>query len=123
MKFDLKRPCAQCPFRTDIKPYLRPERAEEIGEALLAGQTFTCHKTVDYDLIEEDDEGCETHYLGGDKDQHCAGAMIFLEAQERPNQLMRIAERFGGYDYTKLDMDAPVVRCLEEFVDMMKENG
>lgn len=29
---------------------------------------------------------------------HCAGAMIVLEHEERPNQIMRIAERLGFYD-------------------------
>lgn len=57
------------------------------------------------------------------KDQHCAGALIFLEAQERPNQMMRIAERIGCYDPSQLDINFPVVRSTEEFVEMMEERG
>ena len=30
MAYKLKSPCSNCPFRTDIRPYLRPDRAEEI---------------------------------------------------------------------------------------------
>lgn len=41
-------------------------------------------------------------------DPHCAGALIFLEKRNRPNQMMRIAERTGSYDRRTLDMKAPV---------------
>lgn len=35
MNFDLKRPCANCLFRTDIRPFLHSERAREICDAML----------------------------------------------------------------------------------------
>lgn len=92
MKFDLTKPCKECPFRTDRPGYLRADRVEEITDALLGGQTFQCHKTI----------------RAGVEDQHCAGALVFLEANERPNQMMRIMERLGAYDRNKLDMDGPV---------------
>ena len=99
--FDLKRPCKDCPFRADVKPYIRKARAVEIGKALLNDKTFTCHKHLPRD---------------GKKEQHCAGALIFLEAQNKPNQLMRVAERLGTYDRRKLDMNAPVFKNIEDFV-------
>jgi len=49
----MKEPCEHCPFRVDVRPFLRPERAEDI--AYSAGNPyneFFCHKT-----IEHDDEG------------------------------------------------------------------
>lgn len=46
--------------------------------------------------------------------QHCAGALIFLEKIEEPHQMMRICERLGMYDRTKLDMDAPVFESWYE---------
>jgi pSer/pThr/pTyr-binding forkhead associated (FHA) protein len=49
-------------------------------------------------------------------EQHCAGATILLERLNRPNQMMRWMERLGGYDRTKLDMDAPVYRTPTAFV-------
>lgn len=101
MNFDLKTPCKDCPFRSDISFALRPERAREITASLLRGESFPCHKTTKFD-----DDG--EPVLNNKKEQHCAGALIFLERQERPNQMMRIAERLGGYDMRKLDMDAPV---------------
>ena len=29
----VKKPCQHCPFRRDVKPFLTPERAEEIAGA------------------------------------------------------------------------------------------
>lgn len=100
MKFDLKKPCRDCPFRSDIAGYLTKARVHEIIESISRGQkTFSCHKT-------NDTSGSET--VETRNSQHCAGAMIFLEKNGAPNQMMRIAERLGMYDHTKLHMDAPV---------------
>lgn len=65
---------------------------------------FPCHKTAE---LTEDDNGFE-EYHAGDKSVHCAGALIFLEKRNESNQMMRIAERFGMYDHTKLNMEANV---------------
>jgi len=104
MNFDLKRPCAKCPFRSDVEPYLRRSRAHEIARAL-DRSTFACHET--------------THSLGAPVDrteQHCAGALIMLESEGRPSQMMRIAERLGLYDRTKLAEDSPVHDSRAEFI-------
>lgn len=110
MNFKLKRPCESCPFRSDIRGFLRRARAKEIAEALLHDQTFTCHKTLDYS--EEDEK--RHHILN--TSSHCAGAAIFLEKQQRPNQMMRIAERLGMYRLADLDLEAPVFSTAEEFI-------
>lgn len=105
MNFDMTRPCAQCPFRHDMPGYLTEARVREITDALLhRDQCFPCHKTT---VSVDGEDGFATREAT-DASQHCAGATIFLELQERPNQLMRIFERFGGYDRRKLDMNAPV---------------
>jgi hypothetical protein len=110
VKFDLVRPCKHCPFRTDTPPFLNPSRVWEIGLAITDGDsTFACHKTVEHD---EDGE----HIPKGDE-QHCAGAAILLMKLEMPNQMMRIAERIGMFDSSKLDMDAPVYDSIEEMAD------
>lgn len=109
MHFDMKAPCEKCPFRTDVKPYLNRDRAQEIADSLFPGQqTFPCHETTQFD-----DEG---ECVVTEKEQHCAGAMIMLEAMNRPNQLMRISERLGGYDHRKLKKNAPVFRHTRAFV-------
>lgn len=97
---DLVRPCAKCPFRNDIDPYLRPGRVKEIVTGLIHDQSFTCHETLD-------ERGRETP-----RSQHCAGALILLEKHQKPTQLMRIFERLGGYDASKLDMKAPVFKSF-----------
>jgi hypothetical protein len=108
VKYDLKNPCDNCPFRKDVSPYIRPARAEEIADALLSGRmTFSCHKTTT-------EKGRSNHHP---KAQHCAGALIVLEKMGKSHQMMRIAERLGFYNYKELDMQAPVYDDLEEFID------
>lgn len=109
MKFDLVRPCANCPFRTDVPGYLRRARAEEIAHSIVNGASFPCHKTTE----EDEDEGTRH---ATPVSQMCAGAMIVLERMERPNQIMRIAERTHVYDHERLDMTAPVHMTLAQFV-------
>lgn len=102
MKFDLVRPCPQCPFRTDVGAYLRGDRAVEIAQSLARGADFPCHKTT---VTDPDDE---SQRAATGESQFCAGALIALERSDAPNQAMRFAERLGLYDPSKLDMDAPV---------------
>jgi hypothetical protein len=110
MKFYLKKPCANCPFRTDIKPFLTQSRAQEICTSLIDHQqTFPCHKTLDYS---NHSRGKET-----DKTQHCAGSMIMLEHINRPNQMMRFAKRFNAYNKNELEMDSPVFQSAEDFIE------
>ena len=40
-----------------------------------------------------------------------------LEHSQAPSQMMRGAERLGLYDCRKLDMDAPVFKTLQAFID------
>jgi hypothetical protein len=104
MKFDQIRPCGNCPFRTDVLPYLTQARAREISSGITREQkTFTCHKTLHRD-----------GYKG--EEQHCAGALIVLEKMNLPNQMMRIAERLNMYNRFKLDMESPVFDNTKQFI-------
>jgi len=50
----VKKPCAHCPYRRDVTPFLHPERAEEL--ACLTENPyseFMCHKTLDYEDCED----------------------------------------------------------------------
>lgn len=107
--FNLKTPCGQCPFRTDNGFILTNERVEEITGSLMAGKSFACHKTVDYS-----DEGERTTYHDGE--MHCAGALIMLEHENKPNQIMRIGERLRFYDHKQLKMDAPVFKSVKDMI-------
>lgn len=104
MKFDLKQPCSDCPFRTDKYFHLTTARKREIRDSLLNQQaTFTCHKDISKDDREK---------------QHCGGALILLEKLDRPNQMMRWMERLRVYDRFTLNMDAPVVDTFEQWIKM-----
>ena len=107
MNFNLKKPCEKCPFRTDVDPYITYGSALEKLKGITEGQgTFTCHKTL----------------RKSDSDQeHCGGALIFLESIEQSNQMMRISERLGLYDYKKLDMDQPVFKSTAEFINHFRK--
>lgn len=111
MNFNITTPCKNCPFRTDRpsqEGWLGEDRATEIMEAISdLQQSFPCHKTTEATLGERADPKNE---------QHCAGALIMLEKLERPNQMMRIAERLGFYNRHGLDMEAPVFDDPDDFI-------
>ncbi|MDB4330109.1 DUF6283 family protein [bacterium] len=109
MNFNLKKPCDKCPFRKDVTPYITKGSAQEKLRGITQGDTtFTCHKTLDKN----------------DKDQeHCGGALIFLEKIEMPNQMMRICERIGMYDYKELDMSQPVFENESDFIKHFNNQG
>lgn len=118
MRFDLKKPCDNCPFRRKggVR-YLAPVRVREIAHAMLdsQGSTFACHKTT---VEEEDDEGMSRRSTTA-RSQHCAGALIFAEKHGNANQPMRIAERLGLYDPKTLMSDKKVVALVFDDVDQM----
>ena len=96
MNYNLTEPCDQC-------PYLIGSGFGWLSLGQHARGEFACHKACDVD--EETGDFVER----GKKTPHCAGALIFLEKQNAPHQMMRISERLGFYDRRKLNMDAPVV--------------
>ena len=74
----LRRPCSECPFRADRRPYLSAARAAEIADALLRDKSFACHKTMDWGGREDiNDELDADDASGGDTSQasFCAGAI------------------------------------------------
>jgi hypothetical protein len=122
MNFTMRTPCDNCPFRSDKIFHLHPERVDEIEEGLDRG-TFPCHKTVDYSSLDEDGA---SECRNTEKEVHCAGALILLEKLERPSQMMRIAERLGMYDRTKLAMNAPVFktfRAMRRAMENLEKKG
>lgn len=98
MRYNLTTPCDECPF-------LRGSGFTFKSLAEHASGEFPCHKAC---KVEEDEELGSVFVPRGDKTPHCAGALIFLEKQSKPHQMMRICERLGLYDATKLDMAANV---------------
>lgn len=96
MHYKMTQPCDQCPFLMGSGFTFESLNQHASGD-------FACHKACDLD----EEEGVYVEKQNG-KTPHCAGALIFLEKQNRPHQMMRIAERLGMYDHTKLDMKANV---------------
>lgn len=117
MKFDLKSPCKNCPFRTDETAirFSGRERAEEIENSAYR-RGFPCHLSA---ANEEDENGESEGYVfaADGRSQHCVGALImFLN---------------DGYDCTpgtgndddlferlsrRVDFDAPVFKSVEDFL-------
>lgn len=93
MRFDLSKPCPDCPFRRDcLRGWLGAPRAEEIADALLGrpGKSFACHQTTQFD-----EEGEHRQH---EAEQQCVGAMILVEKTGAANQMLQVAERLGVRD-------------------------
>lgn len=97
MRYQLTAPCAECPFLIGSGFTYDSLVAHASG-------SFPCHMQCDLD-----EESSTFVAKANGKTNHCAGALIFLEKQNAPHQMMRIAERLGLYDRRKLDMTAAVV--------------
>ena len=115
MKYDMTKPCDACPFRSDKHFPLHYDRVVEITDGLMyENTTFSCHKTTT--SIGETNLSKNA--------QHCGGALIFMEKNDNAHQMMRIAERLGYYDRTKLEMDSPVFEDADVMAEMCSEaNG
>lgn len=114
--YTLKKPCADCPFRTD-KNYLSKDRARDIADALCGNtdtgdtQSFQCHKTLDYTNEDPQHTG---------KTSFCAGAMILLQKTGAANTQMQIGERLGLFDPQELRLDSAVHESFEQFIDSQR---
>lgn len=70
-------PCKHCPFRRDVKPFLRAERATDLAYATENPYNeFHCHKTLDYDRDDGEPEQTPDTLI-------CAG---FLSMQLRASE-------------------------------------
>ena len=122
MKYTMTKPCNFCPFVIGGLAHLGPDRAEAIGGQIVdfdgcGGRSeFVCHKTGE---AEEDGDIREKR---DGSSVHCAGALIFAEKQEAQTQMMRIAERLGMYDPSKLDK-ASFDRVFDNLDDMIEANS
>lgn len=73
----IKKPCQHCPYRTDVKPFLTPERGEELAYATQNRySSFPCHKTTS-----QDDDG-EPEYSNTEK--QCAGFLTLMANYTTP---------------------------------------
>lgn len=102
-------------------------RVSEIAGSIVRGRggEFSCHKTVDYELV--DHEGNDDTYAQmNTAKKHCAGALIFAEKKNAPTQMMRICERIGLYNakalMSNLENVAQVFDTYEEMLEHLTRN-
>lgn len=98
MSYFCKKPCKHCPYRNDVKPFLTPERGEELAYyAQNPYNSFPCHKTTELDEESESGEMYAT-----DKSKECAG---FITLQVIENGERWIPEGFEpAYDIVYADV-------------------
>lgn len=117
MKFDLKTPCKNCPFRSDDTriTFATRGRAEEIAESAYRNG-FPCHLSANH--IEEDEHlGIEGGYVFGKDTQHCAGAIIMFikdghDCTPGTGNDEDLFERLR----VQMDFNAPVFDSESEFI-------
>lgn len=113
-RYSLRLPCRRCPFRTDVRPYLRPSRAEHIAEGIDRGGDFACHKTT---VKAQDDEGNQTLVDDPAVTKVCAGSLAIMIREDRLNQMARIAYRLEMFDPDGIDaFGVPVYDSFEDWV-------
>lgn len=117
MKFNLKKPCKDCPFRSDRQlnhGWLGKRRAEEIAESL-EDNAFPCHKTITYD---DEDQA-----VYSDKTQHCYGALVVLNNEDYflNNKITRMALMFGFMNPDTEYKSDLIVSDRTQFIQMHSE--
>ena len=71
----MAKPCLHCPFRTDVRPFLHPNRAADIAyNAQNRYGSFPCHKTT-----EADDYSDHGEMLVVETSKECAGH-LYMQA-------------------------------------------
>lgn len=69
----MKKSCDHCPFRRDVKPFLHPERGEELAyHAQNPYNSFPCHKTT---VNDEEFGGDGSEMVAVETSKECAGFM------------------------------------------------
>lgn len=115
MKFDLKTPCKNCPFRNDATRivFAARARAEEIEESAYRNG-FPCHLSAE---LHEDEEGESDEYYAGSNSQHCVGYII-MQIKENGGLVwpgINNSEALLRRLSMRVDLDAPVFENSEEF--------
>lgn len=106
MKFAIKKPCVDCPFRRAVFPYLH--NAPVIARALQDDHNwFACHETTG--AMTDTEVPVSEH-------SHCMGAMRVLWRTQLTNIAMRIALACDLLKREDLDAPEPAVfESLEQF--------
>jgi hypothetical protein len=116
MKFNLTKPCKDCPFRKDTLKGWLGRAAERIASDITTeNKTFPCHKTT----------GVETGFPGRpEDDSQCAGALLMLQqaSQLNDNWRFRLAQGLELLDMSKLKTNIPVFDSPQAFINHHKNS-
>lgn len=113
-RYSLVKPCAHCPFRTDVPPYLYSSRAREIADSINGGGEFPCHKTT---VASENEEGEEILVDDLSVSKICAGSLAIMIREGQLNQMAQIAHRLGMWNPENFDAgNLPVYDSFEDWV-------
>lgn len=108
MRFDLKKPCKDCPFLkgNSFEQSLSKERVQLIVEDISSNKTFPCHK--------------HEKPL-----QNCVGSALFVKNQQIANSSLQIAQRLGIYDETTLGLKkgTELYGSIEEMLNAYKSKN
>lgn len=121
MRYDLKTPCKNCPFRNDDTRivFATRGRASDIEEHAYR-HGFPCHLSAEH--VEDCDtpDGESGGFYPGENTQHCAGAIImFLKdgGSGSPWPGIDNDEELLNRLEGRIDWDAPVFESTEAFLD------
>lgn len=116
MRYDLREPCTNCPFRTDETAirFRTRERAEEIEEQAYR-YGFPCHVSA---VCEEDPYTGEEGYVAGPNTQLCAGysLMQLRESGGTPWPAIGNDDDVADRLAAQLNWNAPVFECVDDFL-------
>ena len=119
MRYDLKRPCKHCPFRSDETriTFACRERADDIQEHAYR-RGFPCHESAVHVEAEDDPIG-DGGFVPGPNTQHCAGFIIMQlkEATGSPWPGINNDDELLQKLEAQIDWDAPVFDDTDAFLD------
>jgi hypothetical protein len=107
-----QKPCKDCPFRSEVSFYLGEDRASQIvNDVILGDSAFHCHKTIIYG---DDDE-----IVRSGNEKPCIGALLAIAKERgdsRANLWARLGSLIGQIDIENLDHSV-AVHSPQEFID------
>lgn len=119
MRFDLKKPCKNCPFNpadTGIR-FACHERAAEIEESAYRNG-FPCHLSGEY-VESEDGYGDDEGYYFGDNTQHCVGfAMMTMADGEESWPGIGNDEDLAEEWASRIDWNAPHFKSSDDYFNV-----
>ena len=124
-RWDLIRPCAHCPFRSDEGriTFRGRDRAAEIEEGAYR-QGFVCHEHAETFEDDYSDESRIGPRLDGTS-QHCAGALLMYLAGGGGGNVPfeRLSWAKQSHVLDRIDWQASVFESPEEFIDANHEDN